>query len=126
MGGFDKFMGSTGVGKAERFAQLSKDMSNKEKRKLEMALLKPGGLPPDMYKKKPETSLQKRTIKLVLDDDTLPLFEKHFKVLRYIENCVTDVGLLLALLKKLESGEFYYDKNRKELIGRERRRRTDY
>ncbi|MHA2366943.1 MAG: hypothetical protein ACXAC7_23525 [Candidatus Hodarchaeales archaeon] len=116
MGGIDEFLGKK-RNKIKEFEQLSKDKTQKEKRELEVKLLKPEKIPKYTGKKSFGLGIKKHSVKLVFSGDKdFEKFKRHFKVLENPEKSVSNLSLLLLFLDKLNNGEFKYNKGDNELI----------
>lgn len=120
------FSSTEGDSKVERFRKLSKGKTPMEIRKLEKTLLQPEQIPPYGGPMPPSTAvrpLSDLTIKLVFPNrKKLAVFEKHFSISHHIEQSVTNIDLLLALMKALDKGRIVYDKDTKRVLPRHRRR----
>ena len=93
-------------------AKKGRPLTQGETRKLEMALLKPEKLPPPPVKleRKDISPIQKHTVLIILkNDEDYELFSRYFKILSYKTPNVTDLKLLMALLRALEDGTIVYD-----------------
>jgi hypothetical protein len=93
------------------------DLSEPEKRQLEMELLKPEKIPAYIGKTPtPLNNINSRTVKLVFPNNkSFSLLKKFFNIREYVENCISDLELFLLFLEALETGEIKYDKENKKL-----------
>ena len=110
--GINSFLGKQ-ESRVDRFEKAAQGLDKEAKRKLEMSLLKPEKIAPYTGEKSSAMGLGGLTVKMVLPDrETFDIFSKYFHVAHYKigngENSTTDIGVLLALLEGLESGQFRY------------------
>jgi len=97
-----------------------KDLKNtgnkslEEQRQLEQDYLKPEHLRPYLGVNPSIDPIAKLTVKLVFpSEERLEQFKRHFRVAKYVEPSVTNIGVLCALLDELDTGRIAYDKNGK-------------
>jgi len=96
--------------KVDSFIEKSKVCPVNKIRELEMHLLKPDKLPPIYHKVEYLTSLRRDYVKLQFRiHHDYDLFCRHFKVLAYVEENVTDLKKLIAILKALDNKTITYD-----------------
>lgn len=97
----------------DRYNRLSKECSNEEKRKLEQKLLKPQKIPPYTGPRPIKNALDDLIIKAVFKNhNDLNLFKKYFKISNYLEQSVSDIQMIMDLLKRLEDGSLRYEKEK--------------
>ena len=98
----------------EKFLELSKGKTGKEKRELEQRLLKPEKIKKYTGTKVPKTSkepLLKSTVKFVFTKkEELELMKRTLPVSKHVEMSVSNHGLLIALLREVDEGRITYDK----------------
>lgn len=110
---FFNYLKKGGRSPAVKYKKLSKNLPERQKRKIETKLLKPEKIPPYTGRSPIKNLLDKYTVKIILsDDEQLNLFKKYFKVTNYIEQSVVDISLLTNLLKNLDQGLIEYDQNK--------------
>lgn len=94
-------------------------MTEPEKRKLEMEMLKPEKLPHYTGKLpgiEAATPVQSRTVKVVLrTDEEFHQVKEHFGLRNYVEQNIKDVDKLVALLNALDDRTIIYDAETKTI-----------
>lgn len=105
--------GSAETVKIKKFKKQSKGVNKKEKRRLEVLLLKPARLKRYTGKNVKRVKFSKTSVKISFSsEENLALFKKYFVVWDFVESNVTDISLLMALLHKLESGRLVYEEGK--------------
>jgi len=117
--------------RVQRFEELvaKGQLTEREKRQLEMTLLKPDSIPKYTGKRsRNEDPVGSRTLIVVFDEDTIDIATRHLAFSRYTHakhgymRSLKDNRPIRAFLNALDSGEITYDKNKKEL--RDKKGRT--
>ena len=90
--------------------------TKEEQRQLELDYLKPEPLVPYGGEEPTIDPIIKLTVKLVFPSLlALEQFKRHFKVAKYVEPSVTNIGVLMALLDELDAQRIAYDKTTKKI-----------
>jgi hypothetical protein len=86
--------------------------TKEEQRQMEFDYLKPEPLTPYTGTDPNVDPILALSVKLVFPDKpALAQFKRHFKVAKYVEPSVTNIGVLLAILDELDAGRIVYDKS---------------
>lgn len=115
MAGINAFLGTAkkGSSKVERFEKLSEGKTPRETRDLEMELLQPEVIPTYAGEQPKHSAIYPNRGKAIKfgfkTKEEVALVKKYFHVNQYVEQNVSEVSLLIALLKALEEGTIKYD-----------------
>jgi len=121
MTGIDSFFGKRNNVQQTVYDK-KENLNKEEQRQLEMETLQPDGLQSYAGDKPIVDKFTETSVLLIFkEEEDLELFERHFYVSRYVQNSVTDIRPILALVREMEKGNIKYDKKKDKIKYRPRK-----